>query len=148
MYWLLHVYYIVLSNSLSTCIYRMCMSFIPSFIYIAHIFFKLVNGPNGDSLNEGRVQIYAYANIINRWDWHDVCADEWDLSDADAVCLNLGYPYAVVASKGSQYGTHINGTTWEFDLHCGATDIIPSECSFSNSTTCSQGTAGILCSTG
>ena len=76
-----------------------------------------------------------------------MCADEWDLVNADSVCRLLGYSYAIFASKGSQYGA--NWTIWEYNLDCTDIDVIPSECSYRyNSNFCSQGTAGVLCSTG
>ena len=95
---------------------------------------RLVNGPR---TYEGRVELYVSGR------WLPLCADQWDLNDADVVCRQLGYYYAIVANE-DQYGS---ATTWDYDLGCTGRESTVSACSRSYSSICFEGTAGVVCST-
>ncbi len=59
---------------------------------------------DGSSDNEGRVEILFGDS------WGTVCDDNWDLSDAEVVCKQLGYDHAIQAIVTlSQYPPYNEG---------------------------------------
>ena len=52
----------------------------------------------GDSVNEGRVEVYYEGQ------WGTVCDDSWHTVDADAVCKQLGFESAEQIFYRAQYG--------------------------------------------
>ncbi|XP_046846185.1 scavenger receptor cysteine-rich type 1 protein M130-like isoform X2 [Xenia sp. Carnegie-2017] len=59
----------------------------------------------------GRVEIFYMQQ------WGTVCDDDWDLKDAEVVCRQLGYDYAVKALPGS-HTSHGHGKIWLDDVKC------------------------------
>ncbi|XP_058531268.1 galectin-3-binding protein isoform X2 [Ochotona princeps] len=53
---------------------------------------------NGDSANEGRVEIFYQGQ------WGTVCDNLWDLTDASVVCRALGFENATQALGGAAFG--------------------------------------------
>lgn len=53
---------------------------------------------NGDSANEGRVEIFY------RGQWGTVCDNLWDLTDASVVCRALGFENATDALGQAAFG--------------------------------------------
>lgn len=58
---------------------------------------------NGNSPNEGRVEVYYNSS------WGSVCDTNWDLSDANVVCKMLGYVRAIAAPTGNMYSGNFTG---------------------------------------
>ena len=81
--------------------------------------------------------------VYIRGQWLALCADQWDLNDADVVCYQLGYYYAIVANE-DQYGS---ATTWSYDLDCTGYETTVYGCSTSYGFSCHEGNAGVVCST-
>ena len=70
---------------------------------------------NGNSSNEGRVEVY-----YNRR-WQTVCDDSWNIADAHVVCRQLGYRGAVTAHQSAHFGRG-TGSILLDDLQCNGTE--------------------------
>ncbi|XP_022109691.1 deleted in malignant brain tumors 1 protein-like [Acanthaster planci] len=60
---------------------------------------KLVDG---DDRHSGRVEIYHHGEGVS---WGAVCADSWDINDANVVCRQLDLGAAIQASTASDFGS-------------------------------------------
>ena len=77
---------------------------------------RLVNGQGG---HEGRVEI-LYAGV-----WGAICNDLFNLTAANVVCRQLGYPGALrVGSYGSS-----TGQIWLYDVQCTGNETSIDQCS-------------------
>ena len=53
---------------------------------------------NGNLPNEGRLE------VLYNGEWGTVCANGWDLIDADVVCKEMGYPGAEDTFMSGEFG--------------------------------------------
>ena len=60
---------------------------------------------------EGRVEIY-HDNT-----WGSICDEDWDKTDADVICKQLGFEGATNAFRGSFFGAN-DGIVWLNNVQC------------------------------
>ncbi|XP_052007451.1 galectin-3-binding protein A-like [Xyrauchen texanus] len=98
----------------------------------------------GDLPSSGRVEVYHDGQ------WGSVCDDGWELAEAQVVCRQLGFPGAVSATAGGQYGEG-SGPIWLDDVNCKGSENSLSDCCFKGwaVTDCThKEDAGVVCETG
>uniref|UniRef100_A0A5F9DTN1 Galectin 3 binding protein n=1 Tax=Oryctolagus cuniculus TaxID=9986 RepID=A0A5F9DTN1_RABIT len=76
---------------------------------------------NGDSANEGRVEIFY------RGQWGTVCDNLWDLMDASVVCRALGFQNATEALGRAAFGPG-TGPVMLDEVVCTGTESSLAEC--------------------
>ncbi|XP_078663425.1 uncharacterized protein LOC144906732 [Branchiostoma floridae x Branchiostoma belcheri] len=80
---------------------------------------RLVGG-NAD--DKGRVE------VLYNGQWGTICDDNWDTSDAQVVCRQLGYPGADAARASAHFGQG-SGPIWMDDVGCTGGETSISRCS-------------------
>uniref|UniRef100_A0A9J7XIK9 SRCR domain-containing protein n=1 Tax=Cyprinus carpio carpio TaxID=630221 RepID=A0A9J7XIK9_CYPCA len=95
----------------------------------------------GDGRCSGRLEVYH--NTV----WGSVCDDQWDISDAQVVCRQLGCGAALRADGNSVFGAG-EGVVWLNRVECRGNEIHLWDCplSLKNHTDCSHKEhAGLTC---
>ncbi|XP_046846325.1 uncharacterized protein LOC124440043 [Xenia sp. Carnegie-2017] len=80
-----------------------------------------LQGPRSSN-GTGRVEVYYNG------EWGTICDDSWDLRDAEVICRQLGYDYAVSALQGSNVPDG-SGRIWLDDVRCVGNESNISSCS-------------------
>ena len=98
------------------------ISYILFFLYILDVSTNCNNFEvrlvGGITENTGRVEV-CYNNA-----WGTVCDDGWDLKDAEVVCRQLNYRYALAVTKaGAGFDT-----IWMDDVNCTGTEANLGDC--------------------
>ncbi|KAL1275650.1 hypothetical protein QQF64_035273 [Cirrhinus molitorella] len=95
----------------------------------------------GEGRCSGRLEVYH--NAV----WGSVCDDQWDISDAQVVCRQLGCGAALRADGNSVFGAG-EGVVWLNRVECRGNEIYLWDCplSLNNHTDCSHKEyAGLTC---
>ncbi|XP_073693842.1 scavenger receptor cysteine-rich type 1 protein M130-like [Garra rufa] len=95
----------------------------------------------GEGRCSGRLEVYH--NAV----WGSVCDDQWDISDAQVVCRQLGCGAALRADGNSVFGAG-EGVVWLNRVECRGNEIHLWDCplSLNNHTDCSsKDHAGLTC---
>ncbi|KAL1275653.1 hypothetical protein QQF64_035276, partial [Cirrhinus molitorella] len=95
----------------------------------------------GEGRCSGRLEVYH--NAV----WGSVCDDQWDISDAQVVCRQLGCGAALRADGNSVFGAG-EGVVWLNRVECRGNEIHLWDCplSLKNHTDCSHKEhAGLIC---
>uniref|UniRef100_A0A8C1QUE2 SRCR domain-containing protein n=1 Tax=Cyprinus carpio TaxID=7962 RepID=A0A8C1QUE2_CYPCA len=95
----------------------------------------------GEGRCSGRLEVYH--NAV----WGSVCDDQWDISDAQVVCRQLGCGAALRADGNSVFGAG-EGVVWLNRVECRGNEIHLWDCplSLNNNTDCShKENAGLTC---
>ena len=78
-------------------------------------------------------------------EWQTVCDDSWGIAEAEVVCRQLGYGYAILAIQGAAFGQG-SGGQWEREWSCNGIEVSLDGCN-SNSISCTHsGIASVICS--
>ena len=88
---------------------------------------------------EGRLEVYRSG------EWQTVCDDSWDIKEAEVVCRQLGYGYAVLAIQGAAFGEG-SGGQWEREWHCNGNETSLDDCSNRNASCSHSQDASVICS--
>ncbi len=95
----------------------------------------------GEGRCSGRLEVYH--NAV----WGSVCDDQWDISDAQVVCRQMGCGAALRADGNSVFGSG-EGVVWLNRVECRGNEIHLWDCplSLKNHTDCSHKEhAGLTC---
>ena len=90
---------------------------------------------------EGRVEVYRSG------EWQTICDDSWDIAEAEVVCRQLGYGYAILAIGSAAFGQG-SGGQWDRVWSCNGNETSLDGCSSSNSSAfCTHSEdASVICS--
>ena len=97
---------------------------------------RLVGGRNQ---YEGRVEVYRSG------EWQTVCDDSWDIKEAEVVCRQLRYGYAILAIQAAAFGQG-SGGQWEREFSCIGNESSLDGCSSSNASCSHSEDASVICS--
>ena len=97
---------------------------------------RLVGGRNQ---YEGRVEVYRSG------EWATVCDNSWDIKEAEVVCRQLGYGYAILAIQSAAFGRG-SGRQSERNWFCNGNETSLDNCSSSAASCSHSEDASVICS--
>ena len=97
---------------------------------------RLVGGRNQ---YEGRVEVYRHRQ------WQTVCDDSWGIKEAEVVCRQLGYGYAIMAIDGAAFGQG-SGGQWNRVWSCSGNEGSLDSCRSGSASCTHTEDASVICS--
>ena len=88
---------------------------------------------------EGRVEVY------HSGEWQTICDNSWDIAEAEVVCRQLGYGYAILAIGGAAFGQG-SGGQWERFWSCNGNEASLDGCRSSSAFCSHSEDASVICS--
>lgn len=117
----------------------------PSIVFVLNLFLsshaaqvRLVGGSGQCS---GRVEVFYKSQ------WGTVCDDDWEMSNADVVCRQLGCGHAVLAPTSAHFGRG-SGPIWLDNVVCRGQEAALTHCTHRGfgENNCGHGEdAGVIC---
>ena len=96
---------------------------------------------NGSNIYEGRLEV-----CLNNNQWGTVCDDDWDSSDAQVVCNQLGYPSSGAVSLSNSYFGNGYGPIWLSQVNCSGSEFNLFNCKLNYDHNCTHfKDAGVQC---
>ena len=102
-------------------------------------------GPSALRLVGGRNQYEGRVEVNRSGEWQTVCDNSWDIREAEVVCRQLGYGYAVLAIQRAAFGQG-SGGQWERNWYCNGNEASLYDCSSSTFTCSHFEDASVICS--
>ena len=93
----------------------------------------------GRSQYEGRVEVYRGSG------WETVCDNSWDIKEAEVVCCQLGYGYAILAIQRAAFGQG-SGRQWDRNWFCNGNEASLDDCRSSTASCFHSEDASVICS--
>lgn len=95
----------------------------------------------------GSGQCSGRLEVFYKGQWGTVCDDEWEMSNADVVCRQLGCGHAVSAPTSAHFGRG-SGPIWLDNVECSGQESALSHCKHPGfgANNCGHGEdAGVIC---
>ena len=83
--------------------------------------------------------------VYRSGEWQTVCDDSWDIKEAEVVCQQLGYGYAILAIGRAAFGQG-SGGQWDRDWSCSGNEASLDGCSSSSAFCYHSEDASVICS--
>ena len=102
-------------------------------------------GPSALRLVGGRNQYEGRVEVNRSGEWQTVCDNSWDIREAEVVCHQLGYGYAITAVQGAAFDLG-SGEQWERSWYCIGNEASLDDCGSSSSSCRHPSDASVVCS--
>ena len=96
-------------------------------------------------LVDGRTQYEGRVEVNRSGEWQTVCDNSWDIAEAEVVCRQLGYGYAILAIGGAAFGQG-SGGQWKRELYCNGNEASLNDCNSSSIFCTHSEDASVICS--
>ncbi|XP_022092066.1 deleted in malignant brain tumors 1 protein-like isoform X2 [Acanthaster planci] len=79
-------------------------------------------------LVDGSSEYEGYVEVNYNRQWGTVCDVGWDKLDADVVCEELGFDFAIFTSESRDYNRSAGGPVWLSNVRCSGTEDRLAKC--------------------